>query len=120
MILDPGFRTGGVGIGTALGVSVCYEIIRDHRGEVKVTSEVRKGRLFTIILPTSLRQILNDPWRRRSEMAASFLKVVNSRSQKMYQPHNVPPRARRIAPSGQIFYPMGRGGPRGDNVSDTL
>ena len=38
--------------GVGLGLSVCYGIIKDHGGEIKVESEVGKGTTFTISLPT--------------------------------------------------------------------
>jgi PAS domain S-box-containing protein len=37
--------------GVGLGLSVCYGIIKDHGGEIKVESEVDKGTTFTIHLP---------------------------------------------------------------------
>jgi two-component system NtrC family sensor kinase len=37
--------------GVGLGLSVCYGIIRDHSGEIKVESEKEKGTTFTISLP---------------------------------------------------------------------
>jgi PAS domain S-box-containing protein len=54
-IFDPGFTTKGVGVGSGLGLSICYQIIRDHRGEINVTSEVGKGTTFTLILPMDLK-----------------------------------------------------------------
>jgi len=39
--------------GVGLGLSVCYGIIKDHGGEIKVESEVDKGTTFTILLPVS-------------------------------------------------------------------
>ncbi len=53
-VFDPGFTTKGVGVGTGLGLSICYQIIQDHRGEIKVESEVGRGTTFTIILPMDL------------------------------------------------------------------
>jgi len=37
--------------GVGLGLSVCYGIIKDHGGEIKVESEVGKGTNFIISLP---------------------------------------------------------------------
>ena len=50
-IFDPGFTTKGVGVGTGLGLSISYNIIKKHKGEIKVSSEVGRGTEFTIILP---------------------------------------------------------------------
>jgi PAS domain S-box-containing protein len=54
-LFDPGFTTKNVGVGTGLGLSICYQIIQDHRGEIRVESEVGKGASFTVILPTDLQ-----------------------------------------------------------------
>jgi len=50
-IFDPGFTTKNVGVGTGLGLSIVYNIIRKHKGEVKVQSEMGKGTEFNITLP---------------------------------------------------------------------
>ncbi len=57
-IFDPGFTTKGSGVGAGLGLSICYQIIQAHRGEIKVESEPGKGTAFTIILPMDLENIL--------------------------------------------------------------
>jgi len=59
-IFDPGFTTKGRGVGAGLGLSICYQIIQDHRGEIKVESELGKGTMFTIILPKDLENILEN------------------------------------------------------------
>jgi two-component system NtrC family sensor kinase len=49
-IFDPFFTTKEVGRGTGLGLSLCYGMVRAHRGEIDV--ETRPGRtVFTIRLP---------------------------------------------------------------------
>ena len=60
-IFDPGFTTKGVGVGTGLGLAICYQIMQDHRGEIKVRSEVGVGTTCTLILPLALEQQLERP-----------------------------------------------------------
>jgi two-component system NtrC family sensor kinase len=50
-IFDPFFTTKEVGRGTGLGLSIAYEIIKKHKGEIRVDSEVDKGTTFTISIP---------------------------------------------------------------------
>jgi two-component system NtrC family sensor kinase len=57
-IFDPGFTTKGIGVGTGLGLSISYNIIQNHRGEIKVESEWGKGTDFLIILPMDLEEQL--------------------------------------------------------------
>lgn len=50
-IFDPFFTTKAVGSGTGLGLSISYTIIKDHKGEITIESEVGKGTEFIISLP---------------------------------------------------------------------
>ena len=50
-IFDPGFTTKRVGAGTGIGLSISHSIIENHKGEIKVKSELNKGTVFTIVLP---------------------------------------------------------------------
>ena len=51
-LFDPFFTTKAEGEGTGLGLSIVYGVIKNHRGNVHVSSTVGKGTVFTLSLPT--------------------------------------------------------------------
>jgi len=53
-IFDPFFTTKDVGEGTGLGMSIAYNTIKKHNGEISIISEPAKGADFRICIP--LRQ----------------------------------------------------------------
>jgi len=50
-IFQPFFTTKPTGQGTGLGLSLSYDIVKAHGGEIKVKTEENKGSEFIITLP---------------------------------------------------------------------
>jgi two-component system NtrC family sensor kinase len=53
-LFTPFFTTKALGKGTGLGLSIVYGIIKMHRGQITVQSQVGKGTTFTVTLPVQL------------------------------------------------------------------
>ncbi|QJB57439.1 ATP-binding protein [Pseudodesulfovibrio sp. zrk46] len=51
-LFDPFFTTKPVGKGIGIGLSTCYNIVKDHHGEIEVISELGKGSKFIVSLPS--------------------------------------------------------------------
>lgn len=55
-IFDPFFTTKNVGGGVGLGLSITYGIIQEHKGKIKVESDIKSGTVFTISLPCNINK----------------------------------------------------------------
>ena len=55
-LFDPFFTTKPAGEGTGLGLFVSYEIVRNHGGEIRVSSPQGGGARFEVQLPVSVSE----------------------------------------------------------------
>jgi signal transduction histidine kinase len=53
-IFQPFFTTKPTGQGTGLGLSLSYDIVKAHNGEIKVESKEAEGTVFIILLPVGI------------------------------------------------------------------
>lgn len=58
-LFTPFFTTKPVGKGTGLGLAIIYGIVKMHRGQILVQSELNRGTRFTIQLPIKLLGVQN-------------------------------------------------------------
>jgi len=50
-VFDPFFTTKEIGMGTGLGLSICYNIIKQHGGEITLMSSEQGGAIMTTAFP---------------------------------------------------------------------
>jgi signal transduction histidine kinase len=60
-IFDPFFTTKKVGVGTGLGLSTSFNIVRRHGGTLRVESWPGRGTTFRIHLPLLREEIGSEP-----------------------------------------------------------
>ena len=52
-IFQPFFTTKPTGQGTGLGLSLSYDIVKAHGGEIKVETKDKEGTQFIVVLPAN-------------------------------------------------------------------
>jgi len=60
-LFEPFFTTKEFGKGIGLGLSICYGIIKEHQGDIRVTHTEGGGATFTILLPPSRSNKSQEP-----------------------------------------------------------
>ncbi len=50
-IFEPFFTTKEIGKGTGLGLTIAYDVVKKHNGEIEATSAEGKGTTFTVKIP---------------------------------------------------------------------
>jgi two-component system, NtrC family, sensor kinase len=51
-IFEPFYTTKKLGEGTGLGLAICNQIVKEHSGKIEIESEVGKGSIFRVSIPT--------------------------------------------------------------------
>lgn len=76
-LFTPFFTTKQIGQGTGLGLAISYGIIKMHRGDIRVDTELGKGSTFIITLPRlhnspASGQLLGGPTTDGSQLVVSY------------------------------------------------
>ncbi len=77
-IFEPYFTTKGKTKGTGLGLAIVHSIVRQHKGEITVTSSPGEGTVFQVFLPVSEGETVKEqPQRQQYPRGSEHVLVVD-------------------------------------------
>jgi PAS domain S-box-containing protein len=77
-IFTPFFTTKPIGVGTGLGLAICHQLVTAVGGEILVDTELGKGTMFSVLLPTlavAMRKATEPPPLARSRQRGRVLVI---------------------------------------------